>query len=149
MAVDTRDKRQSFFSHGGRYWMGKAYDPNGALDAAHRLFSLTFYSGNILSGIVYVAIGGLFLFTDANWNDDLEFFLETSVRATTGTANVRLFDVTADIPVASSNVSTASTILTRLRSSALTLTDGNVYQIQAGVLSGDSGAITGAKLVAT
>ncbi len=46
MAFDTPQKRQSMFSHGGRFWKGKAVVPTGSVDLAHRLHGITFYSGN-------------------------------------------------------------------------------------------------------
>jgi hypothetical protein len=51
MAVDTAEKRQSFFSHGGRFWMGKAYVPNATIDFEDRMIGVTFYPGNAVSGI--------------------------------------------------------------------------------------------------
>lgn len=141
MAVDTADKRASFFSHGGRYWMGKAYVPNGSIDAPHRLFSLTFYSGNALSGVVYTFDSGIRLYTEANWHKDFAVVFESTIRATVGTARSRLFDITAAAAVANSEVTTTSGSMVRLRSAALTLVDGNEYRLQTGKIAGDSGFI--------
>lgn len=58
MAFDTTEKRQSMFSHGGRFWMGKAYDPNGLIDEGHRFQGITFYSGNSLIPLVPVVDTG-------------------------------------------------------------------------------------------
>ena len=52
MAIDSTAKRQSFFSHGGRFWKGTAIVPDGSIDAPDRLHYVTFYSGNPVSAIV-------------------------------------------------------------------------------------------------
>jgi len=52
MAFDTAEKRFSMMNHGGRFWAGKAYDPNAAIDESHRFMSLCFFSGNSLVPIV-------------------------------------------------------------------------------------------------
>lgn len=54
MPFDTREKRFSMMNHGCRFWMGKAYDSNGAIDESHRFMSLCFYSGNSLVPLVPV-----------------------------------------------------------------------------------------------
>jgi len=106
-----------------------------------------FYIGTPI--VTYTSVGNIFLYTSANWNTAISFFLEASFRATAGTANVRLFNLTADAAVASSNITSTSSTLGRVRSSALTLVNTNEYQVQVGTSSSGTGAITGAKLIVT
>ncbi len=101
-----------------------------------------------VSSPVFVSVGKIFLFADAEWNDVLDFFLEVTLRATAGVAVARLFDVTAGAPVTNSVITTTSSTSVRVRSSALTLVDGNEYQIQFGSNVSSAGAAFGGQLIA-
>jgi hypothetical protein len=98
-------------------------------------------------------VGSVFLYTAANWGV-VSWFVEVTMRSTSAKALARLWDVTAASAVAGSLVlvdAGASGVLlvpTRVRSSALTLTDGHEYRIQYGVQDGGAGAAIGATLIA-
>jgi hypothetical protein len=93
------------------------------------------------------AVGAPFLFTAANWSG-VSWYLEAYLRANGGKVLARLYDVTADAPVANSTITADATVVnTRVRSSALALTDGHEYRVQFGLQDGGGGAFTGAKLV--
>ena len=49
MAVDTKAKRLSVLSNGGRYWKGMAVDADGSIDAPDRLHLACVYNGNALA----------------------------------------------------------------------------------------------------
>lgn len=89
--------------------------------------------------ITYTFRSGIRLFTAANWSPDRAIVFEASIRATAGTARARLFDVTAAAAVANSEVTTTSSSMTRLRSAAITLVDGNEYRMQTGKAVGSTG----------
>jgi len=69
--------------------------------------------------------------------------------AVVGVFYARVYDVTAAAAVAGSQISTASAIKEIVTSSAITMTDGHVYEIQFGVAAGDSGAPSKAALEVT
>lgn len=97
-------------------------------------------------------VGPPFLYTAARWGAQ-SWYLEAYLRATSAKALARLYDVTAAAAVAGSvvtqdNAQDGLAALTRLRSGALTLTDGHEYRVQFGVQNGGAGAYLGAKLVA-
>lgn len=96
--------------------------------------------------VVFALHGKTFLYTAANW-PTLSWYLEADMRATTGTARARLWDVTAGAAVASSDITTTSTTFTQVRSSAVTLTDAHEYRIQYGTFPGDNGETRGATLI--
>ena len=87
-----------------------------------------------------------FLYTAANWGT-VSFFLEVWMRAATGTARARLYNETDGVAVTGSDLTTTSGSYVRLRSGALTLTDGKLYNVQYGSEDADSGAFRGGKLV--
>jgi len=68
MAFDSAEKRQSLFSHGGRFWMGKAIVPTGSVDLAHRLHGVTFYSGNTPPSVAAGGVKALLILFD--WRPD-------------------------------------------------------------------------------
>lgn len=96
-------------------------------------------------------VGVTILYTAANWGSRVTFYFEAEIRAITGTAYVRVYDITDGIPVPSSVMSTTSATFDRQRtSSGLALIDGHEYQTQVGahMLGGDLGETKGGKLVA-
>ena len=94
----------------------------------------------------YTSYGLPFLFTSANWGS-VSIYLEVYIRATAGTVLGRLYDDSAGSAVSGSEVSTPSWSFTRLRSSALTLIDGNTYRLQFGRAISAAGEFLGGKLV--
>lgn len=75
---------------------------------------------------------GAFIYThDASkFNGDVTFYVETNFYATSGNTNyIRLFDVTGNLAVIGSDISTAASA-SRTRSSGFTLEDGRMYAIQ-------------------
>ncbi|KKL49823.1 hypothetical protein LCGC14_2311660 [marine sediment metagenome] len=96
----------------------------------------------------YESYGTLFLYTAANWDGSLEFFLEVYCQAVAGTVRARLWNVTDGAVVAGSGLSTASASYTRLRSGALTLTDGKSYLVQFGTEEVANGAFKSGKIIA-
>ena len=87
-----------------------------------------------------------FLYTAANWGS-VSFYLEVFLQALSGTALARLYNQTDGVAVTNSELSTTSGSFVRLRSSALTLVDGKVYNVQFGSEDSNSGAFRGAKIV--
>lgn len=69
--------------------------------------------------------------------------LRAQLRARSGTAMARLWDVTADEPVEGSQLSTSSSAFVVQTSSALSLVDAHVYQAQIGKTSGATGEFDG------
>ena len=100
-----------------------------------------------VSGI-YTSYGAPFLYTAANWNAAVEFFLEVYLKAIAGTVRARLYNDTDATVVTDSGLSTAATSYTRLRSSALSLTDGKIYLVQFGTESVANGEFKAGKLIA-
>lgn len=94
----------------------------------------------------FTSYGLPLLFTAVNWGS-VSIYLEAYVRATAGTVLARLYDDTAGAAVDGSEVSSASGSFVRLRSSALTLTDGNTYRLQFGRVVSAAGEFLGGKLV--
>lgn len=104
------------------------------------------FSGAIIQKRV-LRVGRPFLFTSVNWGTQ-SFFLEVFMRATTGTAEAELYNITDGLIVAGSELSTTSTSHVRLRSVAITLVNGKEYRLQLKRLNSDAGAILGAQIVA-
>ena len=96
--------------------------------------------------LLFTTYGGIFLWTSANWGS-VNIYLETYIRATTGTVYARLIDSDNNV-VTNSEVSTALTTFQRLRSNALTLVNGKTYRNQFGKAGGDAGEFLEAKLIA-
>jgi hypothetical protein len=63
-------------------------------------------------------------------------YLEANLTAGTATARATLYDVTNNLFVHDADIENASTTTSRVRSGALTLTDGNEYR---GVVGHDPG----------
>ncbi len=99
------------------------------------------------AAFIFVSLDKRFLYTSANFGAGVNHYLEVHVRANTGTAFARLYDVTAAAVVSGSTVSTTSSSIARLRSSALTLVDGNEYVVQFGKAPADSADKLGADLI--
>ena len=89
--------------------------------------------------------GTLYLDTDL-FKFKIALHLEVYMRATTGTVYGRLID-SANNVVTNSEVSTASTTFQRLRSSALTLVNGETYRDQFGKAGGDAGEFLEARII--
>jgi hypothetical protein len=96
----------------------------------------------------FASYGVPFLYTAANWGA-VNFYLEVYVKATAGTVYARLYNVTDSAAVAGSQLSTAAVTYQRLRTAALTLTNGKTYRAQFGKEGADAGKFLGAKLVVT
>ena len=92
-----------------------------------------------------MADGTLYLDTDL-FKFKIALHLEVYMRATTGTVYGRLID-SANNVVTNSEVSTASTTFQRLRSSALTLVNGETYRNQFGKAGGDAGEFLEARII--
>lgn len=90
----------------------------------------------------YRSFGTPFLYTASNYSG-VNFYLEVNVRASSGSARARLFDVTSNLAVAGSEVTTASSSFVRLRSSGLSLQDGHEYMLQLGTIGVGVGEIRG------
>lgn len=104
------------------------------------------YSFAAKSGsITYVTLPAIHLYTSADWGSTV--VLQVTMRAAVGEAHARLWDKTAAAAVASSDLSTTSSTSVRLRTGALTLVDGNEYQVQLGSLGSDDGRAAKADLM--
>lgn len=149
MAIDTREKRMSMLNFGDGSNVHLLFEADGtAVDADDRLHLLDLYSGiSAIAVISYTSMGDIFLFTSANWTPAPTWHLEATMRATSGTAEARLFDLTDTAEVADSPVTTASATHDRVRSSAITLTDAHEYEAQFGTTAADSGEARGAGLI--
>ena len=88
-----------------------------------------------------------FLYVAAEYGAAVSHFFQVFLRATVGTVYARLFDVTADAEVASSEVSTTSATHVRLRTGSLTLVDGNEYVPQFGLEGSDAGKKKSARML--
>jgi hypothetical protein len=143
MAINTRDRR---FSIASLLELEILPNPDGTISAADRLQWLGLYRGIPTSAVVYSLVGCVFLYTAANW-PTLSWYLEVAMRATSGTAYARLYDVTDSAVVIKSLISTIAGTLTRVRSDALTLTDAHEYRVQFGTLATGSGEAVGATLL--
>ena len=113
-----------------------AYNQRGFLETRFLSFTVP----------IYASYGIPFLYTAANWAQ-VTWHLESFLRATSGTVYFRLYNETDGTEVALSETSTASTSFTRLRTVALTLTDGKLYRLQFGKVSSDAGEVYGGKLI--
>ena len=69
------------------------------------------------------------------------------MKATTGTVQARLYNVTDSTAVAGSDISTVETSYTRVRSSSFSLTDGKEYQVQAGRAGSGAGFGFGGRVI--
>ncbi len=85
-------------------------------------------------GIVYVTVKVIRLLEDG-----LDRVFEVDMLQTTGTAHARLWDKTGAAVVTSSELSTTSGTIVRLRTGTLTLIDGREYQAQFGTTAADAG----------
>jgi hypothetical protein len=142
MAIDSRNKRASAGSLLGMEILPVA---DGTIGTPDRLQVAGLYAGIAASaGVIYTLCGPAFLFTAANWSSTSWYF-EAYVLADTGTAYVRLYDVSATAVVSGSTVSTAAGTYARQRSGSITLTDGNEYRAQVGTKTGDQGSVLGIK----
>lgn len=136
MAIDTEDKRRSVFAH---YGIKIFPVPDGAIAGVDRQHAWGFYRGiAAAAGISFVSHAIKFLYDAANFGPRVGHYFEAHIRAPSGTAHARLYDDTAAAVVSGSDVSTTSVSIVRLRSGAVTLTDGNEYVAQFGKLSADS-----------
>lgn len=118
-----------------------------AKQAAKVATGMLSFTGAITQKLI-VQRGRPFLFTAANWGGTVNFFLEVYLRATSGTAEAELYNVTDGATVANSNVSTTSSAFVRLRSAAVTLVDGKEYRLQLAREVAAGGAILSAQIVA-
>lgn len=96
--------------------------------------------------VTWTTYGGPFLYTAANWSASTQFFFEAFFRSSSGTARARLVNQVG-AAVSGSEVSTTSSTAVRLRSGALTLTNGDEYFAQFGTDSGSSGAFVLARVI--
>jgi len=98
------------------------------------------------TGVAYSSYGLPFLYTAANWAQ-ITFYLEAYLRATTGTVYFRLYNETDSVVVTDSGLSTTSAVFVRLRTVALTMTDGKLYRLQFGKSGSDAGETYGGQLI--
>ena len=143
MAIDTRDKRASA---GGLHWDFVAPDPDGSFNQGDRQQYGGTYRGILAISISWVEVGIPFLYTSANWVGET-FYFEAYIRATSGTAQARLFNKSKGVSVAGSNLSETSSSFTRNRSGSIVLADDDEFVAQFGTASGDSGEGKGAKVI--
>lgn len=148
MAIDTAEKRRSIAGIGGRR-ARPGVTPNAAKDAEWRQEVGRSYSGIAASAIAWrTIIGDVFNYDTARHGASLSFYFETVLLALVGTVRARLYSTTTSTAVPGSEVSTASSTATRLRSGPLTLVDGNDYFLQVGKQGTDAGIAGGSKLIA-
>ena len=87
--------------------------------------------------VVYSFVGGVFLYTAANWAG-VAFTFEAFMRIVPGgnKAKARVYDLTAGAPVANSDVDVDVEDFTRVRSGPvdLSLIDGHEYRVQIAAL---------------
>lgn len=95
----------------------------------------------------FVSYGVPFLYTAVNWTAGSTMYFETYMKATTGLAEARVYNVTDATAVANSTIVTTSGSLIRFRSAAFTLTDGKTYIAQFGAAKADAGEALGAKII--
>lgn len=98
------------------------------------------------AGVSWTTYGGPFLYTSANWSASSQFFFEAYFRASAGTCLARLVNQSGT-PVSGSEISTTSATHVRLRSSALTLVDGDTYFAQFGEDVGATGFFLLARVI--
>lgn len=146
MAIDTETKRRSVLGM-TIIPLLVAPVPDGTVANVDREHVVGIYAGiaPASGGVAYTSCGVPFLYTAANWLG-AAFYHEAYMKATSGTVYARIYDVTAAAEVASSEISTAETSSTRLRSLAITLTDTHVYMLQTGTTG--AGEIKGGQLIA-
>ncbi|KKM05738.1 hypothetical protein LCGC14_1751080 [marine sediment metagenome] len=109
--------------------------------------ALAFFAPTVTPS-TYTTYGAPFLYTAANWGSALAFHLEVYIKAATGTARARLWNDTDGAVVTDSGLNTAVTSYTRLRSGALSLTDGKTYAVQFGTEDGTAGEFKHGKIIA-
>jgi len=90
--------------------------------------------GNTFTNVApYVSIDDFLRKIDFSDWDDMEWYFEASFKAGTGTASVRLYNLTDVAAVSGSAISTTSTSYTSIRSSALTKPTGEkTFVVQYG-----------------
>ncbi len=106
----------------------------------------TFTAKAVAVVVVWTFKGVAELFTAANWGTGSTYF-QVHMKAIIGTYRARLYNVTDSSAVVGSEVNTVATSYTRVRSGAITLTDGKEYRGQVGSVAGDSGDQLGAKWI--
>lgn len=146
MAIDTETKRKSAIGV-GKYGWRLLPKPDGTIGAEDRRHAVGHYSRTSAVGIVYTLVGNPQLFEEAEYEGTISIYFEAYLRAFVGTANARLRNVTDDTVVSGSEISTALTDKTRVRSSAITLVDGKEYQAEGGIASGDAMDIQGSQFI--
>lgn len=72
---------------------------------------------------------GFFRYTSANWDGTVAIYLEATIKTSAGTGTVALHD-SANSLVTSSECATTSATYTRIRSSAITLTNATDYKVK-------------------
>lgn len=147
MSADTAAKRYSAI-HIGKPWRGLHVVPDVTIPQGERQAIMFMYSGILATGgFAYTYYGSPFLFTAANWKTGILVYAEAYFRATTGTVYTDLYDLTSAALVASSTLTTSAATFTRVRSAALTLTDGHEYRFRISKTGVDAGEILSAKLI--
>lgn len=96
---------------------------------------------------VWTEAGRPWYYDSDNWPTGASFYLEVFMYATAGTVRARLHDITDDVAVASSEVSTASATVVRLITSALALTTAHSYRVSFSPDSGAAGKADGAGMI--
>ena len=97
----------------------------------------------------WLRVGASYLHTQTAWANSVRFYFEVYMRATTGTARARLYDITTGQVLAGSSLTTASSALVRLRPAAVTVVSGHEYEAQVGTTGLDGGAVLSARIIAS
>lgn len=144
MAIDNENKRRAAIQIGKTFRIFPA--PDGTISVLDRRHIVGFWRF-VSPTVSYTLVGILYKHEVSQFAGTPDIYFETYMAAIAGTAFARLRNITDNTVVASSEVSTALTDLTRLRSSAITLTDAKEYRAEAGIGAGDSMEILGAVLL--
>lgn len=94
---------------------------------------------NTTTGAAYADLStidwGFFRYTSANWDGTIAIYLEATIKTTAGTGTVALHDSSNNL-VTNSECTTTSSSYTRVRSSAISLTNATDYKIRVKTTAG-------------
>jgi Fe-S-cluster containining protein len=97
--------------------------------------------------IQYASYGTVFYYNKEQW-DDVAFYFESYMKATSGTAYGKLWDLTDNKNVDNSVINSNSPSYSRKRSNRIYFEHDHLYEARFGCEVGDGGAFMGAKVVA-
>lgn len=103
---------------------------SGAISATETQVKLQTRNGSTTSssyGVIENIDHQRFLYTSGNYDGTVQIFFEANFKTSAGTGYVALWDETAGAIVSGSEISTTSTSANRVRSSAISLTNGRNY----------------------